>query len=50
MRKEMVDRLKYSRKGKEGFNDDRGGWKPDYEAKEDISIWDHVWEPPEGSR
>jgi hypothetical protein len=48
-KRESIARLQYSRKGKDGFNDARGGWKPNYETKEQISIWDHIWEPPEGS-
>ena len=48
-KRETIARLQYSRKGKGGFNDERGGWKPNYETKEQISIWDHIWEPPEGS-
>jgi hypothetical protein len=45
-------RRQYSRKGRgeEGFEEDRGGWKPEYDAAGDLDIWGHVWKPPEGSQ
>ncbi|GMH94980.1 hypothetical protein TrST_g1533 [Triparma strigata] len=47
-----IERIKYSRasRDQEGFTDDRGGWKPDYDATTDVDIWTHIWKPPEGSQ
>ena len=50
LKREQVERIKYARKDKGGFSDDRGGWKPNYDITGEISIWDHVWKPPEGSK
>ena len=49
LRQAQIERQKYARKprNQEGFEDDRGGWKPNYEATGDVDIWDHVWKPPE---
>jgi len=49
-KKEQIEKMQYSRKMKGGYNDDRGGWKPEYEAAGDLDLWSHIWTPPTGSQ
>ncbi len=49
-RKDDTKRRIYGRTTKGGFGEDRGGWKPNYEAEGDLDMWTHIWKPPEGNQ
>lgn len=46
-KEEELERRKYARRGEEGFEEDRGGWKPNF-VGEEIDLWQHIWKPPKG--
>ena len=52
LRQAQIERRQYARKprNQEGFEDNRGGWKPNYEATDDVDFWTHIWKPPQGSQ